>query len=144
MQNRHIASLRSTWGSGTIDPQDRDRCFAFVWVLFVLEPRVRSLYARTGRYSIMCMNANPFACPSIIHLSALVFKFWDWWGQAVADRGGRKLKSNHKLHPVIWAPNLCVVINVHLHELQRSLSLEDENQTKQQCSISQQCSLEAF
>ena len=81
MQNRHIASLRSTWGSGTIDPQDRDRCFAFVWVLFVLEPRVRSLYARTGmysRYSIMCMNANLFACPSIIHLSALVFKFWDW------------------------------------------------------------------
>ena len=48
MQNRHIASLRSTWGSGTIDPQDRDRCFAFVWVLFVLEPRIRSLYARTG------------------------------------------------------------------------------------------------
>ena len=77
----HCATLpgRSTWGSGTIDPQDRDRCFAFVWVLFVLEPRIRSLDARTGMYSTMCINVNLFALSSIINLSAFIFKFWDWW-----------------------------------------------------------------
>ena len=56
----HCATLpgRSTWGSGTIDPQDRDRCFAFVWVLFVLEPRIRSLDAHPSSICLLLSSSS--------------------------------------------------------------------------------------